>query len=92
MPTFKIITKVIFGVFFIAAGANHFINPKFYLNIMPPYLPWHYALVVISGIADASVLGDAITRGINNAAMNHLTKYLARELAKDQITANDMRR
>src|SRR5688572_4900499 len=45
-------------------------------------------IINISGIAGTSVLGDAITHGINNAAMNHLTKYLARELAADQITVN----
>lgn len=56
MPLFKLITKVIFAVLFIAAGANHFLNPKFYLSIMPPYLPWPYALVIVSGIAEV-VLG-----------------------------------
>jgi NAD(P)-dependent dehydrogenase (short-subunit alcohol dehydrogenase family) len=45
-------------------------------------------IINISGIAGTSVLGDAITHGINNSAMNHLTKYLARELAEDQITVN----
>ena len=45
-------------------------------------------IINISGIAGTSVLGDSITHGINNAAMNHLTKYLARELAGDQITVN----
>lgn len=48
----KLITKIIFGLLFVAAGANHFVNPKFYLDIMPPYLPWHYALVILSGIAE----------------------------------------
>ena len=56
MLLFKLITKIIFGVLFVAAGANHFVNPKFYLDIMPPYLPWHYALVIVSGIAEI-VLG-----------------------------------
>lgn len=56
MILFKLITKIIFGVLFVAAGANHFINPTFYLDIMPPYLPWPYALVLISGIAEV-VLG-----------------------------------
>ena len=45
-------------------------------------------IINISGIAGTSVLGDSITHGINNAAMNQLTKYLARELAADQINVN----
>ena len=59
MPQFKFITMVIFGILFIAAGVNHFINPKFYEKIMPPYLPWPYALVIISGVAEV-VLGAAL--------------------------------
>jgi uncharacterized membrane protein len=52
MVSVKLVTKIVLGVLFIAAGANHFINPAFYENIMPPYLPWHYALVIVSGIAE----------------------------------------
>jgi uncharacterized membrane protein len=47
--TIKIILKYLLGVFFAVAGLNHFINPAFYLNIMPPYLPWHVFLVYLSG-------------------------------------------
>jgi uncharacterized membrane protein len=36
------------GVFF-AAGVNHFVNPYFYVRIMPPYLPAHLELVYLSG-------------------------------------------
>ncbi len=56
MTTFKTLTRVLFGVLFIAAGANHFINPAFYTRMMPEYLPWHAALVAISGVAEI-VLG-----------------------------------
>ena len=37
------------GALFVAAGVNHFANPDFYRRIMPPYLPWHSELVLISG-------------------------------------------
>ncbi len=40
------------GPVFIAAGANHFLNPRFYRAIMPDYLPAHDELVVASGIAE----------------------------------------
>lgn len=41
---------------YIAAGLNHFINPKTYLAIMPPYLPAHSLMVALSGGAEI-VLG-----------------------------------
>ncbi|QIP17183.1 DoxX family protein [Spirosoma aureum] len=37
---------------YIAAGLNHFINPKTYLSIMPPYIPAHSMLVMLSGVAE----------------------------------------
>jgi len=35
--------------FFIAAGVNHFVNPDFYVGIMPAWLPAHRPLVWVSG-------------------------------------------
>lgn len=50
MSTFALVMKWLLGVLFVAAGVNHFLKPDFYLKIMPPYLPWHYELVLISGV------------------------------------------
>ena len=44
--------KRLCGPVFIAAGANHFRNPRFYRAIMPDYVPAHDELVVASGIAE----------------------------------------
>ncbi len=52
----KIIFKWIFGIAFILAGLNHFLNPDFYLRIMPPILPFHHFLIYLSGIFEI-VLG-----------------------------------
>jgi uncharacterized membrane protein len=41
-----------FAVFFLSAGANHFVNPEFYLRIIPPYLPAHDAINAISGASE----------------------------------------
>ncbi len=43
-------------IFYFFAGLNHFINPSFYSWLIPPYLPWHNAITIISGIAEI-VLG-----------------------------------
>jgi uncharacterized membrane protein len=45
------------GPVFIAAGANHFVNPRFYRAMMPDYLPAHDELVAASGVAE--MLGGA---------------------------------
>jgi uncharacterized membrane protein len=45
----KTILKYVLAILFAVAGINHFINPAFYPKIMPPYLPWHLALVYLSG-------------------------------------------
>lgn len=35
---------------FVVAGINHFINPEFYLKIMPSYIPYHLFMVYLSGV------------------------------------------
>ena len=37
---------------YLAAGIYHFINPRMYLKIMPPYLPFHLPLIYISGLCE----------------------------------------
>lgn len=41
---------------YIMGGVMHFVASKFYLRIMPRYIPYHNALVVISGVIEI-VLG-----------------------------------
>ena len=52
MAKFKTFMQYLLGVFFVGAGVMHFINPAFYLKLMPPYLPWHLGLVYVSGVAE----------------------------------------
>jgi uncharacterized membrane protein len=40
------------AVFYMAGGVMHFVRPDAYLPMMPPYLPWHYELVLLSGAAE----------------------------------------
>jgi NAD(P)-dependent dehydrogenase (short-subunit alcohol dehydrogenase family) len=47
-------------------------------------------IVNISGIAGSSVLTSAMTHGLNNAAMNHVTSYLAADLSAARITVNSV--
>jgi uncharacterized membrane protein len=50
MGRLKSVSKYLLGVSFVLAGLNHFLNPALYLQIMPPYLPWHLFMVYLSGV------------------------------------------
>ncbi len=49
MKRIKLISKCLLAIFMIVAGTMHFVNPEFFLKIVPPYLPLHKALVLVSG-------------------------------------------
>ncbi len=55
MPLLKLAMRWILGLFFIFAGSMHFLKPKFYVQIMPPYLPWHLGLVYVSGVFEIAL-------------------------------------
>jgi NAD(P)-dependent dehydrogenase (short-subunit alcohol dehydrogenase family) len=57
---------------------------------MIPHMPTDGTgrIINISGVAGSSVLTAALTHGLNNAAMNHVTSYLAADLAAARITVN----
>ena len=58
---FKIITIsiIIMSLFYIMAGTNHFINPDWYVRIVPSILPFKTAIVYISGILEI-ILGSLL--------------------------------
>ncbi len=45
----KTLPRNLLGALFIGAGALHFLKTEMYLKVMPPYLPFSKALVLISG-------------------------------------------
>jgi uncharacterized membrane protein len=47
------------GVFYVFAGLTHLVRPDFYLPMMPPWIPAHLELVLLSGVAEV-VLGVAV--------------------------------
>lgn len=47
------------GVFYVFAGLAHLVRPDFYLPMMPPWVPAHLELVLLSGVAEV-VLGVAV--------------------------------
>jgi uncharacterized membrane protein len=54
-------------ILYIVTGLNHFVNPGFYENMMPAYIPFHKACVTVSGICEiglALLLIPELTRRI----------------------------
>ena len=51
LPTewWRVLSLFGLSVFFVYFGIDHFINPDFYLSIMPPAFPLHAEAVYISG-------------------------------------------
>ena len=50
LPKIKILSIYIMGIFYIMAGIKHFQDPGWFVQIIPPILPYKYALVYISGL------------------------------------------
>jgi uncharacterized membrane protein len=45
----KTVTRWLMAAVYLGAGTMHFRDPWFFVQIMPPYLPWHWGLVYLSG-------------------------------------------
>jgi uncharacterized membrane protein len=52
MIQIKTVSKYLLAIFMIVAGMMHFVNPAFFLKAMPPYLPLHKELVLVSGVCE----------------------------------------
>ncbi len=44
--------QYLIGIVFILAGVNHFRKPNMYKRIIPPCIPSHDTMVIISGVAE----------------------------------------
>jgi len=55
MRILKLALQYLLGIFFVLGGLYHFINPNFYLRMMPPYLPWQLFLVYLSGFFEIAL-------------------------------------
>ncbi len=46
------VLRICLALFFIVAGVLHFIFPEQYAGTMPAWIPWHDALVALSGLCE----------------------------------------
>ena len=71
-------SRILLALIFVVAGTLHFVITDAYLGIMPPYLPWHRPLVLISGVAEiAGGVGLLHPRTRRAAAMGLVLLLLA---------------
>ena len=45
----KVVSVFVMGIFYIIVGIKHFQDPSWFVQIIPPILPYKYELVYISG-------------------------------------------
>ena len=66
----------ILGLFFIAAGINHFRATPFYVHIMPPSLPAPLLLVLLSGAAEIALGAGLLVKRVSRWAAGGLIALL----------------
>lgn len=64
MAKLKLILVYFQALFYVFAGAMHFVSPAVYEPMMPPYLPAHGALILLSGVAEIAVGGALLVKPI----------------------------
>lgn len=45
-------SRIVLAALFVFAGTMHFVIPASYVRIMPPYVPWHREMVLLSGACE----------------------------------------
>jgi uncharacterized membrane protein len=45
----NLISRLVLALLFCFTGTMHFVDPATFIAVMPPYLPWHRELVLVSG-------------------------------------------
>lgn len=71
MTTFQSISLYIMAALYALAGINHFVQPKFYLAIMPKFFPMPNLLNQLSGVAEI-----ILAIGLLLASTRKLSAYL----------------
>ncbi|QTN32387.1 DoxX family protein [Akkermansiaceae bacterium] len=88
-PCPRTLSRILLAIAFIAAGANHFRDPATYLSMMPPWLPFHETLNLISGAAEiAGGVGLLLPKFRNAAGIGLILLLIAIFPANIHIALN----
>lgn len=55
MTKAKRVFVYLFALLYVGSGINHFRDPDLYVRMMPPYLPLHRELVLLSGVIEIAL-------------------------------------
>lgn len=69
--------RALCGALFVFTGALHFIRPKMYEAMMPPYVPAHREMVLVSGAAEIAGGVGLLVPGLARPARWGLLALLA---------------
>ena len=79
------------AVFFVYVGVLHFVDPAPFVSIVPPYLPYHLALVYLSGLFEIlGGLGLLLPKTRRLAAWGLLALLIAVYPANIHMLVNDV--
>ncbi len=74
----KALLRGLLVVFYALAGVNHFVNPAFYIPLIPPYFPFPEAINLVAGVAEVVLaVGVAVPRTRRLAAVGIVLMLLA---------------
>lgn len=66
------------AVAMVAVGITHFTDPRFFVRIVPPFVPWPWAAVYVSGLAEVlGGLGLLVARTRVAAAWGLIALFIA---------------
>ena len=87
----KRVALVALVAFYVLAGVNHFAHEDYYLPMIPSWLPWPRALVLLSGVAEVALgVGVAIPRARRLAAWGLVALLVAVFPANLHVALHDL--
>lgn len=91
MAILKRVLLWVMGAFYVWAGLAHLLRPDLYMPMMPPYLPWHFGLVILSGVAEVLCgVGVLIPKTRKLAAWATIALLVAIFPANIHVAMNDV--
>ena len=87
----KVALRWVLAIVMVAIGVGHFVDPRPFVSIMPPWVPWHLAMVYISGVFEVlGGLGLLPKRSRNAAGWGLIALYIAVFPANLHMAINDV--